>query len=122
MLFFCPSRKNEAISPLMTEEGSGKEVMQELQKLILKPLPTKLNPSATAQATNNPLLAAPSLDPVHILPTPAAHSTPEAPTTKAEAIPSALLAQKFRKLVASAQNFATTSQTLAAAHTSMHSG
>ena len=26
---FCPSRKNEAISPLMTEESSGKEEVEE---------------------------------------------------------------------------------------------
>ena len=34
--------------PLLTEEGSGKEAMEEPQKLILKPLPSKLDPSATA--------------------------------------------------------------------------
>ena len=45
---FCPSRKDEVISPLMTEEGSGKEAVEEPPKLILKPLPTKLNPSAIA--------------------------------------------------------------------------
>ena len=50
---FCPSRKNEATSSLMTKEGSGKEAVEDPQKLILKPFPTKLNPSATAQATNN---------------------------------------------------------------------
>ena len=44
---FCPSRKNEAISPLMTEDGSGKEAAEEPQKLILKSFPIKLNPSAT---------------------------------------------------------------------------
>ena len=86
--------------------------MEEPQKLILKPLPTKLNHSATAQATNNPLPTAPSPDLVHILPIPATHSTPETPTAKA--IPFALLVQYFRKLVASVQTFATTSQTLAA--------
>ena len=90
------------------------------QKLILKPLPTKLNPSATAQATNIPLLVGPSPDLVHILPTPVAHSTPETPTAKA--IPSALPVQYFRKLVASVQTFATTSQTLAAAHIVWHNG
>ena len=34
-------QQNEAISPLLTEEGSGKEVVEEPQKPILKPLPTK---------------------------------------------------------------------------------
>ena len=119
---FCPLRKNEAMPPLLTEEGSGKEAVEELQKLILKPFPIKLNLSATAQTTNISLPTPPSPDRVHILPTLAAHSTPEAPTTKAEAIPSALPAQNFRKLVASVQTFATTSQTLAAAHTAWHNG
>ena len=71
-------------------------------------------PSAIAQATNSPLLAAPSPDLVHILPTPVAHSTPETPIAKV--IPSALPVQYFRKLVVYVQTFATTSQTLAAAH------
>ena len=106
---FFPSRKNEAISPLLTEEGSGKKVVEEPQKLILKPFPIKLKPSATAQATNSPLPATPSPDPMHILPTPATHSTLEAPTAKAEVIPSSLPTQNFRKLVASVQTFATTS-------------
>ena len=37
---FCPS--------LLTEESSGKEVVEEPQKLILNLFPTKLNPSAIA--------------------------------------------------------------------------
>ena len=73
---FCPSRKNEAISPLITKEGSGNEAVEEPQKLILKPFPIKLNPSAIAQATDSPLPAASSPDPVYIMPTPTAHSTP----------------------------------------------
>ena len=117
---YGPWRRKEEILPLLTKEGSGKEAMEEPQKLILKPFPTKLNPSATAQATNSPLPAAPSPDPVHILSTPVAHSTPETPTAKA--IPSALLVQNFRKLVASVQTFATTSHTLAAAHITWHNG
>ena len=116
----CPWEKKESISPLLTGEGSGKETVEEPQKLNLKPLPTKLDPSATAQATNNPLPTTPSPDPVHILPTPAAHSTPETPTAKA--IPSALPVQYFRKLVAYVQTFATTSQTLVATHIACHNG
>ena len=113
-------QKNEAISPLLTEEGSGQEVVEEPQKLILKPFPTKLNPSATTQAPNSPLPVAPSPDQVHILPTHAAHSTLETPTAKA--IPSTLHVQYFMKLVAYVQAFATTLKTLAAAHTAWHSG
>ena len=88
---FCQSRKDEAISPLLTEEGSGKEAVEEPQKLILNSFPIKLNPSAIAQATNNPLPISLSLDPVHILPKLAAHSTPETPTAKT--IPFALPVQ-----------------------------
>ena len=107
---FCPS--------LLTEESSGKE--EEPQNHNLKPLPTKLDPSATAQATKSPLPATPAPDQVHILPKPAAHSTHEAPTVEASS--SALLVQNFRKLVPRVQTFATTSQTLVAAHIVWHSG
>ena len=93
---YGPWRIKEEILLLLTEEGSGKEAMEE------------------AQDTNNPLPTAPSPDPVHILPAPVAHSTPETPTTKA--IPSAPLVQYFRNLVTYVQTLATTSQTLAAAH------
>ena len=105
-------QQNETISPLMTEESSGKEAVEEPQKLIFKPLTTKLDSSATTQAPNSPLPAAPSLNPMHILPTHAGHSTLETPTAKA--IPSALPMQYFKKLMAYVQTFATTSKTLAA--------
>ena len=108
---FCPS--------LLTEESSGKE--EEPRKPNLKPLPTKLNSSTTAQATKSPLPAAPFPDQVYILPSPVAQSTPKTPITKAKANPS-LLVQNLKKLVASVQAFATTSKTLAAAHIVWHSG
>ena len=56
--------------------GRGKEVGEEPQKIILHPIPINLDPSATSQPKNNPL-------PVHILPTPAPHATPETPIAKA---------------------------------------
>ena len=90
------------------------------KSLFLNHIPQKLNPSATAQATNSPLPPTPTPDLVHILPTPATHSTHETPTAKA--IPFALPVQYFRKLVASIQTFATTPQTLAAAYTAWHIG
>ena len=80
---------------MLTEEGSGKEEMEEPQK-------------PTAQATNRPLPAAPSTDQVYILPIPVTQSTPKTSAAKAEAIPSAVHVQIFRKLVASVQTFATT--------------
>ena len=98
---YGPWKKEEEILPLLSEEGNGKEAGEEPQK-------------PTTQATNSPL---PSPDPVHTLPSPTAQFTPEAPAPKAEALPSTLPVQYFKKLVATAQTFATTSKTLAAAHT-----
>ena len=90
--------------------GRGKEVGEEPQKLILQPIPIILNPSATAQPKNSPLT-------MHIPPSLASQFTLEAPAPEAEAIPSALPVKYFKKLVAFVQTFATTSKTLAAAHT-----
>ena len=98
-VIYRPWTGEEEILPLLTEEGSGKEAEEEPNKLILQPIPIKLNPSATAQATKSPLPAAPSPELVHILSSPAAHSTPETPTAKV--IPSTLPAlQNLKKLVA----------------------
>ena len=100
---FGPWRRKEETLPLLSEEGSGEEAGKEPQKPI-------------AQATNSPL---PCLDPVHILPSPAAHSTLETPTAKV--IPSTLPAlQNLNKLAVIVQTSATTSKTLAAAHTAWH--
>ena len=107
-------QQDEAISPLLTEEGSGKDAVERTQKPILQPIPINLDPSATAQPKNNPL-------PVHILPTPAPHATPETPTAKV--IPFTLPPlQNLKKLVAFVQTFVTTSKTLAAAHIAWHNG
>ena len=107
----------EAPEELPTREargGRGKEAGEEPQKLILQPIPINLDPSATAQPKHSPLL-------VHILPTPAPPTTLETPTVKA--IPSPLpVLQNFRKLVATAKIFATTSKKLAVAHIAWHSG
>ena len=104
----------QVVSPLLTEEGSGKEAGEEPQEPILQPIPMNLNPSATAQPQNSPLS-------VYILPTPVAKSKPPAPSPKAHASPS-LPVQYFKKLVAFVRNFATTSKTMAAAHIAWHSG
>ena len=68
---FWPWKKEEEIIALVTEEGSGIEAGKEPQKLTLQPIPMKLNPSATAQATKCPVPVAPSTDQVYILPSPA---------------------------------------------------
>ena len=93
----CKQQKEET-SPMLTEEGNGKEEMEEPQK-------------STSQATNIPL-------PVYILP--AVQFTPEAPTIKAT--PSLLALQNLKKIVATIRAFATTSKTMAAAHIAWHSG
>ena len=110
------SRENqEEIIALLTEEGSGIEAGKEPQKLTLQPIPMKLNPSATGQTTYNPL-------PMYIMPTPAANSKPAAPAPKAKSNPSLPAMQKFKKLVANVQAFATTSKTQAVAYISWHNG
>ena len=101
---YWPWRKKEVL-PFLGKEGNGNEAGEEPQK-------------PTAQATNSPL---PCPSPVYILPSPVAHSTLETPTAKA--IPSTLPAlQNLKKLVAYVQTCATTSKTLAAAHTAWHRG
>ena len=105
----CPWENN---SPMLTEEGSGKEAGEEPQKLILQPIPIDLDPSVTAQPKSRPLLE-------YILPT--AQPTSGAPTGKVTPIALPAL-QKFKKLVATVQAFATTSKTMTATHTAWHSG
>ena len=87
----CPWEKKEAISPLLTEEAVEEH-----------------------QEHNLPL---PPTDSVYILPSPASQSQPKTPAAETKAIPPLLpILQTFRKLVATAQIFATTSKKLAAAH------
>ena len=50
-----PREKKEEILPFITEEGSGKEAVEEPKKYVLKSFPTELNPTANTQATYNPL-------------------------------------------------------------------
>ena len=115
----CLWEKKEATSPLLTEDSSGQETVEGTQEPIIQPIP-KLNPSATAQATNCPLPVVPSTDQVYILPTPATQSTPKAPAPKAKSNPSLPAMQKFKKLVANIQAFATISKTQAVAYIAWH--
>ena len=101
--------------------GRGKEEGEEPQKHVLQPIPTELYPTTNAKTTYNPLPVAPSTDQVYILPTAGAYPTPKTPTTKATSIALPVL-QKFKKLVATVQAFATTSKMMAAAYTAWHSG
>ena len=101
-----PREKKEEILPLLSEESNGKEPGEEPKK-------------STDQPQNDPLPIAASDDQVYILPTPATNSKPEAPKAKSNPL-SAM--QKFKKLVAIAQIFSTTSKKMAAAHIAWHSG
>ena len=67
VLLFGHGKKEEEIIALLTEEGSGIEAGKEPQNLTRQPIPMKLNPSATAQATKCPRPVAPSTNQVYIL-------------------------------------------------------
>ena len=112
----------EEIIALLTEEGNETREGEEPQKLILHLNPINLDPNATAQPKNNPLLVPPSADPVYIQPPPAANSKPAAPAPKVKSNPSLHVMQNFKRLVASVHKFTTTSKAQAAAYTSWHSG
>ena len=103
-------QQDETISPLMTEEGSGKETVEGTQKPIIQPISINMDPNAIAKPRNSPL-------PVHILPSPASQSQPKTPGAEAKAIQPLLPTQYFRKLVVTAKIFATTSKKLAVDHT-----
>ena len=109
---FWPWKKEEQISALISEEGSGKEIVEDPQKHVLQPIPT--NPTANAKTTYSPL-------PVYILPTPAEKSKPAAPAPKAKSNPLHVM-QNFKELVANVQASATTSKKMAAAYIAWHSG
>ena len=119
---FWPLTKEEQISALMTEEGSGIEAGKEPQKLTLQPIPLKLNPTTTAQATKCPLPVPPSTDQVYILPSAASQPTSETPAPKGKSNPSLHAMQNFKRLVASVHKFSITSKAQAVAYTALHSG
>ena len=58
------------------KELPTREAGEEHQRLTLQSIPINLDHNATTKPKNSPLL-------VHILPSPAAQSTPKTPTTKA---------------------------------------
>ena len=117
----CLWEKKEATFPL-TEKSSGHETVEGTQEPIIQPNPIDLDPNATAQPKNNPLLVPPSTDPVYIQPPPTAKSTHAAPAPNHKSNPSLHVMQKLKKLVTNVQAFATTSKAQAVAYTSWHSG
>ena len=108
---FWPWTKEEQISALISEEGSGKELVEDPQKHVLQPIPT--NPTANAKTTYSPL-------PVYILPTPVENPKPAAPAPKGKSNPSLHVMQNIKELVAIAQAFATTSKKMATAYIAWH--
>ena len=109
---FWPWKQEEHINALITEESSGHEGTQE-------PI-IDLDTIATAQATKNPLPAAPSTNQVYILPvSQSQHKTPAAPKAKSNPLH---VVQNFKELVASVHALATTSKTMATAYIAWHSG
>ena len=116
----CLWEEKEATFPL-TEKSSGHETVEGTQEPIIQPNPIDLDPNATAQPKNNPLLVPPSANQVYILPTPAEKSKPAAPAPKGKSNPSLHAMQNFKRLVASVHKFATTSKAQAAAYTAWHS-
>ena len=117
----CLWEEKEATFPL-TEKSSRHETVEGSQEPIIQPNPIDLDPNATAQPKNNPLLVPPSADQVYILPTPAEKSKPAAPAPTGKSNPSLHAMQNFKRLVASVHKFATTSKAQAAAYTAWHSG
>ena len=109
---FWPWKKEEQISALISEEGSGKEIVEDPQKHVLQQIPT--NPTANAKTTYSPM-------PVYILPTTAEKSKPAAPAPKAKSNPLHVM-QNFKELVAYVHKFATTSKAQATAYMTWHSG
>ena len=66
-----PRENQEEIISLLTEEGNETKAVEVPKKNVLQPIPTELNPTATAQDTKCSLPVAPSTDKVYILPPPA---------------------------------------------------
>ena len=112
-VIFWPWKQEEHISALISEEGSGKELVENPQKHVLQPIPT--NPTANAKTTYSPL-------PVYILLTPVENPKPAAPAPKGKSNPSLHVMQNIKELVAIAQAFATTSKKMATAYIAWHSG
>ena len=118
----CPWENHTA---LLSEEINGKELGEVPKKNVIQPNPIDLD--TTAQDTKYPLLVAPSVDQVYILPspapqpTPATKSKPATPAPKAKSNPLHVM-QNFKEIVATVQASATTSKKMAAAYIAWHSG
>ena len=123
-----PRENQEEIISLLTEEGNKTKAVEVPKKNVIQPNPIDLDTTATAQDTKYPLLVAPSVDQVYILPspapqpTPATKSKPATPAPKGKSNPSLHVMQNIKELVVIAQAFATTSKKMATAYIAWHSG
>ena len=115
---FWPWTNEKQNTALLTEKSSGHEVPK---KNVIQPNPIDLDTTANAQATYNPLPAAPP-DSVFILPVPTAQPKPAAPAPKGKSNPSLHAIQNIRRLVTCVHTFATTSKKMANAYIAWHSG
>ena len=124
------SQEEECLSDTMVEEQCQRQLSLESSNIGAavypwekkEAVPLLLIEEAVEEHQENNLPLPPT-DSVHILPSLASQSQPKTPAAKTKAIPPLLpILQNFRKLVATAQIFATTSKKLAAAHTAWHSG
>ena len=128
--------EGECMSDTMVEE----ECLQQLQEGLVEnfessyigavvclwvkkePIPLLLTEEAVEEHKENNLPLPPT-DSVYILPSLASQSQPKTPAAETKVIPSPLpILQNFRKLVVTAQIFATKSKKLAAARTAWHNG
>ena len=123
-IFPLPPTDSVYILPLPAPQSQPKTLLPVApsdNQVYIQPQPAaNSKPAAPApKGMSNPLPAAPP-ESVFILPTPAAQPKPQASTTKA--IPSMVVLQNIRRLVASVHAFATTSKTMATAYIAWHSG
>ena len=120
---FIPRIYNKIIIKILGYFWGVTKAVEVPKKNVIQPNPIDLDTTANAQDTKYPLPVAPSDDQVYILPTPAEKSKPAAPAPKGKSNPSLqAMLQNFRKLVAIAQIFATTSNKMATAYIAWHSG
>ena len=121
------SQEEECLSDTMVEEQCQQQLLLESSDIgaAIYPwekkeaVPLLLTEEAVEEHNNLPL---PPIDSVYILPSPAAQFTLKTPVAKAKASLALPAMQNFKKLVATVQNFTTTSKTMAAAHIAWHSG
>ena len=124
------SQEEECLSDIIVEEQCQQQLLLESSDIGVavypwekkEAVPLLLIEEAVEEHQENNLPLPPT-DSVHIPSSPTSQSQPKTSAAEAKAIPPLLpILQNFRKLVATAQIFATTSKKLPAAHTAWHSG